>query len=215
MMQHKKIEGSVIEISERAIAKGERSRCEHANREEGLFRVLAAGESDPWFAIRVMTGCEQAVENVLQGYSIEALVPMRKGKTWERRGRKIEGRPMPVIHGYVLVRFMPDAFSMKAIASVDKVLGFLRAGEEAKRISHLEVRRFYQRAMAGEYDWKHNAPVFLRGEKVRITEGPFAGFHADVVTPNDGKRADTIVVSVQMFGAETPVTLPLALIEKL
>lgn len=215
MMQHRGLKGVAIEITERAIAKRDRAICDHANREDELYRVLAAGESDPWFAIRVMTGCEQAVEKDLQGYSIEALVPMRKGKTWERRGRKIEGRPMPVIHGYVLVRFMPDIYAMQAICSVDRVIGFLRAGEEPKRISHSEVKRFYQRAMAGEYDWKANAPTYVAGEKVRITDGPFEGHVAEVVTPNGNQKADLIVVTVEIFGTHTPVTLPLALIEKL
>lgn len=215
MMQHRALKGVAIEITERAIAKRERAICDHANREDELYRVLAAGESDPWFAIRVMTGCEQAVEKDLQAYSIEALVPMRKGKTWERRGRKIEGRPMPVIHGYVLVRFMPDIYAMQAICSVDRVIGFLRAGEEPKRISNSEVKRFYQRAMAGEYDWKANAPTYIAGEKVRITDGPFEGHLAEVVTPNGSQKADLIVVTVEIFGTQTPVTLPLALIEKL
>lgn len=215
MMQHRAIEGQVIEITQRAEAKRERAICDHANREGELHRVLSAGESAPWFAIRVMTGCEQAVENVLRNYSIEALVPMRKGKTWGRRGRKMEGRPMPVIHGYVLVRFMPDAYSMKAICSVDKVLGFLRAGEEAKRINHSEVKRFYQRAMAGEYDWKGSAPTFRKGEKVRIIDGPFEGNTTEIVTPNDHGKSDTVVVLVSMFGTDLPVTLPLAMIEKL
>lgn len=215
MMQHRAIEGQVIEITRRAEAKRERAICEHANREEELQRVLSAGESDPWFAIRVMAGCEQPVENVLRNYSIEALVPMRKGKTWERRGRKMEGRPMPVIHGYVLVRFMPDVCSMKAICSIDKVLGFLRAGEEAKRINHSEVKRFYQRAMAGEYDWKIAKVSFVAGEKVRITDGPFEGHIAEVVTPEGRKDGDLIVVTVEMFGTTLPVNLPLALVEKL
>lgn len=215
MMQHRAIEGRVIEITERALAKRERAICNHTSREDELYRVMAAGESDPWFAIRVMTGCEQAVEKDLQTYSIEALVPMRKGKTWERRGRKIEGRPMPVIHGYVLVRFMPDIYAMQAICSVDKVIGFLRAGEEPKRISHSEVKRFYQRAMAGEYDWKATKLTFAVGEKVRITDGPFQGHVAEVVTPEGRKDGDLIVVTVEMFGTQLPVNLPIALVEKL
>jgi len=215
MMQHRAMTGVAIEITQRAIAKRERSICEHANREYDLHRVISAGESDHWFAVRVMTGCEQAVENALKSYSIEALVPMRKGKTWERRGRKMEGRPMPVIHGYVLVRFMPDAHAMKAICSVDKVIGFLRAGEEAKRINHSEVKRFYQRAMAGEYDWKTTKLTFAAGEKVRIIDGPFKGHVAEVVTSEGRKDGDLIVVTVEMFGTQLPVNLPLALVEKL
>jgi transcriptional antiterminator NusG len=221
MMQHRNIEGSVIEITERAIAKRERAICDKANRESRFAAIRPAHDHLPWFVLRTMTGCEQAVENVLKENGIEALVPMRKGKTWERRGRKIEGRPMPVIHGYVLVRFMPDAFAFEAISTVDKVLGFLRMGEQAKPISHSEVKRFYQRAMAGEYDWKVNAPSFLRGEKVRIIDGPFEGHAATVVT-GEGRKgdvgksaADLIVVAVMIFGVETPVTLPLAMLEKL
>ncbi|WP_054156498.1 transcription termination/antitermination protein NusG [Rhizobium sp. AAP43] len=221
MMQHRHIEGQVIEITERAIAKRERAICEKANREDRFAAAISAADDSPWFAVRTMTGCEQTVEKVLQDHSIEALVPMRKGKTWRRQGRIVEGRSMPVIHGYVLVRFMPHPTAFEAISSIDKVLGFLRAGEEAKRISHYEVKRFYQRAVAGEYDWKGSQITYAVGEKVRITDGPFAGHIAEVVTRETRKgdvgkdAADLIVVNVEMFCAEHAVTLPLALIEKL
>jgi transcription termination/antitermination protein NusG len=215
MMQQRGIEGKVIEITERAIAKQERAICDKANRQDRFAAIRQATDNLPWFVVRTMTGCEQSVEKVLQDNAIEALVPMRKGKTWERRGRKMEGRPMPVIHGYVLVRFMPDAAAFEAVSSIDKVLGFLRMGEQAKPISHSEVKRFYQRAMAGEYDWKSTKLTYAAGERVRIIEGPFAGHIATVVTREERKDADLVVVTVEMFGTQLPVNLPLALIEKL
>lgn len=214
-MQHRTVEGVAIVISDRAIERRERAISDRLSRTDRFAAIAQAGESDPWFALRVMTGCEKAVEKALSDYSVEALVPMRKGKTWERRGRKIEGHPMPVVHGYVLVRFLPCVAAFDAIGSVDKVIGFLRAGEEAKRISHGEVDRFYRRAVAGEYDWKTVSAVSYRaGERVRITDGPFGGMVAEVVTPNSKGKGDVVVV-VDMLGGQVPVTIPLAMLEKL
>ncbi len=215
MMQHRAMDGVAIVISQKAIDRREKAIEANQMKADRFAACLQARESDPWFAVRVMTGFEKAVETALTEQAVEALVPMRKGKTWRRQGRIVEGRMMPVIHGYVLVRFMPDAHAFEAVSSLDNVIGFLRAGEQPKRISDGEVRRFHRRAIEGEYDW--SAPsglVVMAGDRVKMWDGPFEGLTAEVVTPNSKGKGDVVVI-VSILGGDVPVTVPLAMLEKL
>lgn len=215
MMQHRAMDGVAILITDKAIERRERAIEAAHVKADRFAQIRQAGESDPWFALRVMTGCEKAVESALVEKAVEALVPMRKGKTCERRGRKIEGRMMPVIHGYVLVRFMPDVRAFEVVSEVDKVIGFLRAGEQPKRISNGEVKRFHNRAVEGRYDWQTVSAIRLNaGDRVRMTDGPFEGLTAEVVTPNRKGQGDVVVI-VSILGGDVPVTVPLAMLEKL
>jgi len=214
-MQHRAMDGMAIVITDKAIERRDRAIEGFHARADRFAMIMQAGESDPWFALRVMTGFEKAVENALTERAVEALVPMRKGKSWERRGRKIEGKMMPVIHGYVLVRFSADIYAFETVSTVDKVIGFLRAGEQPKRISHSEVRHFHHRAVEGKYDWQAISEIRLNaGDKVRMTDGPFVGLTAEVVTPNRKGQGD-VVVMVSILGGDVPVTAPIAILEKL
>lgn len=215
MMQHRAVQGVAIVITDKAIERRERAIDGFHARADRFARIVQAGESDPWFALRVMTGCEKAVENALTERAVEALVPMRKGKSWVRRGRMVEGHIMPVIHGYVLVRFSPDVYAFETVSTVDKVIGFLRAGEQPKRISHGEVKCFHHRAVEGRYDWQAASAIRLNaGDRVLMTDGPFAGLTAEVVTPNRKGQGDVVVI-VSILGGDVPVTVPLAMVEKL
>lgn len=55
-------------------------------------------------------------------------------------------------------------------------------------------------------------PVVMRGEKVRLTAGPFASFSG--VAENDNDKQG-VRVSVEIFGRETPVFVPIADLENL
>ena len=79
MMQHRAMDGVAMVITDRAIERRERAIGSFHARADRFARIGQAGESDPWFALRVMTGCEKAVEKALTDRAVEALVPMRKG----------------------------------------------------------------------------------------------------------------------------------------
>ncbi|WP_244514675.1 transcription termination/antitermination protein NusG [Ensifer sp. LCM 4579] len=173
------------------------------------------GGKVPWFALRVWTGREKAVENALDAIGINSLVPMRKGPDLRRRHRLIEGAMMPVIHGYVLVQMMPRAEYLAGLQGIDHAIDVLGGCERPMRISDEEVSRFNALARDGVYDWERPVDLVLKaGERVLITAGPFGGLTATVVTPSKKGRGD-VVVSISFMGGEVPVTVPLALLKKL
>jgi len=83
MMQHDKFDGVPIGEArpERFEEKMRRIRADMLH----AATCNARGDS-PWFAVRVMSGREIAVKNDLEAAGIEALVPMRKGPEYRRRG---------------------------------------------------------------------------------------------------------------------------------
>jgi transcription termination/antitermination protein NusG len=218
IMQRNAFEGAPI-----AVYRGERfedrmRRITDGLLDEGALVTLncrISGGRAPWFALRVWTGREKAVENTLEEMGIRSLVPMRKGPDLRRRHRVIEGTMMPVIHGYVLVQMLPLADYLIGLQGLEHAIGVLGGCERPMHVSDEEVSRFNAQAGGGTYDFARPVDIVVSaGERVRLTAGPFANFNAVVVTPNRSGRGD-VVVSISILGGDVPVTVPLALLQKL
>lgn len=212
MMQHRTVEGV-------AIGTRSRMRFEDAEAEARLEMLEAAARithgDSPWFALRVMTGRESSVQEALEVLGITALVPQRKGPDLRRRHRVIPGSLQPVIYGYVLVQSDPSPRVLVAFKGVRDVIDILGGAEKPMRVTAEEISRFKAMAEAGAYDWEKPCGLVVKaGDRVRTTDGPFSGFVATVVTPSAKGRGD-VVISVDILGRETPVTVPLAILEKL
>ncbi|WP_203422907.1 transcription termination/antitermination NusG family protein [Sinorhizobium sp. BG8] len=174
---------------------------------------LACKADSPWFALRVWSGREEAVEKSLLEAGIEALVPMRKGREYRRRGRVIPAQMIPVMTGYVLVQCLRSEQAFLGLLGVEHVISVIGGCETPLPIHNEEVQRFKTKACEGAYDWEVPAGLFKRGMKVRIGQGPFAGITGEIVSCRDDGRGDA-VVEAQMFGAMTPLLVPLAILEK-
>lgn len=217
-MQHKGFLGSPIGYGSQERFEDRMRRINDGRlNEAALVAVncrINAGEV-PWFALRVWTGREKAVENALDAMGITSLVPMRKGPDLRRRGRVIGGTMTPVIHGYVLVQMLPVAEYLAGLQGVEHAIDVLGGCERPMRLSDQEVQRFNGLACSGAYDWERPVDLIVAiGEPVFIAAGPFSGQHAVVVTPNRKGRGD-VVVAIRFMGGEVPVTVPLALLRKL
>ncbi|WP_049777372.1 MULTISPECIES: transcription termination/antitermination protein NusG [Rhizobium/Agrobacterium group] len=181
---------------------------------------LALGRADcglvrRWFAVRVASGREKAVEKALDGYGIEALVPLRRIPE-RRRGRCVfPERWVPVIHGYVLVCLPVNGVILAGLLGVDGVSGVIGGYDNPKPILAKEVNVFKELAVCGAYDLDAPVDIILQvGERCRVVNGPFSGFAAEVISGGTRGRGD-VVVSVEILGAQVPVTMPLAMLGKL
>lgn len=212
MMQHRGLKGV-------AIATRSGSSFDHVEREARLELLERAariiGADSPWFALRVMTGRELAVQEALEVLGINSLVPMRKGPDLRRRHRVIPGSLQPVIYGYVLVQSHPLPDILVAFKGLDDVIGVLGGAEKPMRVTASEINRFKAMAEAGLYDWeKPCGLVVAAGDRVKMSAGPFEGWAGVVVTPNSKGKGDAVVM-INLMGGEIPMTVPLAILEKL
>lgn len=167
-----------------------------------------------WVCLRVMTGREKVVQKSLEALDIEVLVPMRKGKIHHRRGRVIPAADIPVLIGYALVRCVYSSTAMAGLKTVEHVIGILGGWETPVPISVEYVSKYKEKADAGAYDYERPGVILKRGERVRVTEGPFGGINGCVVTaPGDG--VGDAVIEIVLMGKSVPMLVPLANIERL
>jgi transcription termination/antitermination protein NusG len=152
---------------------------------------------------------EQAKSSGLEDQFSDILVPT-EDVVEIRRGRKIntERKFFP---GYVLVKMELTDEAYHLIKNTPKVTGFLGQGNKPHPVSEKEVQRIVGAIEEGVERPKPTIRFDL-GEKIRVTDGPFASFDG-VVESVDEERA-RLRVSVSIFGRATPVDLEYTQVEK-
>ena len=127
-----------------------------------------------------------------------------------RRGRKVNSE-RKYFPGYVLVKMELTDEAYHLIKNTPKVTGFLGQGNKPMPVSEKEVQRIVGAIEEGVERPKPTIRFDI-GEKVRVTDGPFASFDGAVESV-DEERA-RLRVSVSIFGRATPVDLEYTQVEK-
>ena len=152
---------------------------------------------------------DQAKQHNLEDAFSEILVPT-EDVIEIRRGRKINAE-RKFFPGYVLVKMNLSDEAFHLIKNTPKVTGFLGSGSKPMPVSEKEVQRIVGAIEEGVERPKPTIRFDL-GEKVKVTDGPFASFDG-VVESVDEDRA-RLRVSVSIFGRATPVDLEYGQVEK-
>mgnify|MGYP002475705663 FL=1 len=162
------------------------------------------------FEKRVAEQIRTAVEeNELQDQIEEVLVPTEEVLEI-RRGKKVttERRFMP---GYVLVRMEMSDEGYHLINSINRVTGFLGPQGRPMPMRDAEVNGILNRVEEGQ-EAPRSLISFDVGENVNVTDGPFEGFSGQVEDVDD--EAQSLKVSVSIFGRATPVELKFTQVTK-
>ncbi len=172
-----------------------------------------------WYIVHAYSNFENKVAASIREYAAqrglldkfeEILVPTEQ-VIEVRRGRKVntERKFFP---GYVLVKcdLTDDVYHL--IKNTAKVTGFLGADNKPMAISEAEADRIKGQVAEGVEHPKASI-IFEIGEKVRVTDGPFASFEGLVEEVDEGRSR--VKVAVSIFGRATPVELEFGQVEKL
>ncbi|MCZ7501247.1 transcription termination/antitermination protein NusG [Agrobacterium sp. ST15.13.015] len=216
MMQHK-FEDICGYVSPKGLAKLDRIAQEAArvaHERESASKERAHGVSDSrWIIARVDYGREKAVENAMIEAGIEACVIMRMGPERKRHRRRLPAIKMPVFNGLLFVFCVPDNHALRGILSFDYVKSIVMGGDKAIRLSCETVNEFKELAESGAYDYGRRSDAIKKGDKVRITSGPFVGYEVSVDAFGEAGQGD-VVVTIVIFGRPTVFNMPLAMLEK-
>lgn len=222
-MQHKRgtffqFDGKEVEIRDYALLKmGNARRAQEIRIDQIGMASKRIADDYPelagWFCLKIMGTREFAVEEALKKAGVEALVPAAKGEEIRRRRRVVEAPLVPVLRGYVLVRCVPSAAAMAGLRRFERVLDIVGTAEKPFRVPEKFVSKFISKVEDGAYDHRPPSPTEYRlGERVKVVDGPFASFPAEVVSQDmEGNR---LTVEVEIFGRPTPVDLDVAQVEK-
>lgn len=172
-----------------------------------------------WFVVHTYAGYEnkvkQNLEARIQSMNMEeeifdVVIPTEE--VIEYKGMKKTTAQRKAFPGYLLVRLYLDDDSWYVVRNTPGVTGFVGSGAKPTPLSRREVESILQVKPEDQRKAKPRLE-FEEGEAVRVIEGPFADFTAQISEINiDQSR---LKVLVNIFGRETPVELSFGQVAKL
>jgi transcriptional antiterminator NusG len=193
-----------------------------------------------WYVLRAISGQEKKVktyiENELARQGLSDSVPqilIPTEKIYEiRKGKKVI-REKNLIPGYIIVEADLAGEVSHILTSTPSVIGFLQANNEEVEItkveggkvkktkvivkkpvpiSQSEVNRILGKVDESAAIEEFASVNFIKGETVRVIDGPFATFEGTVEEIHENSKK--LSVMVKIFGRNTPLELNYSQVEK-
>ena len=171
-----------------------------------------------WYSVQVWSGMEEKIKNEVEKALNEKGFGDRVEKYFVPPVKEIEVIFSP--EKQVFEKFHSGYFLMLAemndemrdvIKNIEGVLEIV-GGDKLYYFRNEEVEKLISQLVVEEIKPKPRYQ-FMQGDRVRITDGPFANFIGivDEVKPDKGK----VRVLVSIFGRETPVEIEFAYLQKI
>lgn len=181
--------------------------------------AVARKDNRNWFVVHTYSGYENKVKANLerrihsmgmQDKIFRVLVPMEDEVEFKDGKRKIT--PKKVFPGYVLVEMIMDDQSWYVVRNTQGVTGFVGSpgpGEKPVPLQEKEVKTILKQMGIEAPKLKID---FKRGDRVKVTSGPFFDFTGivDEIAP----EKERLRALISIFGRETPVELEFFQVEK-
>lgn len=113
--------------------------------------------------------------------------------------------------GYVLVEACLTAEVASSLRFMPNVLGFLGGMSSPSPVRQADVNRLLGNVEDSELENIVDVPYEV-GESVKVTDGPFSGFHGVIEEVNTEKHK--LKVMVMIFGRQNPLTLSFMQVSK-
>ncbi len=174
-----------------------------------------SGEERGWYVLHCYSGYEHKVKHNLelriesmgmQDYIYQVVIPTIE--EIEIKGGKRRNVERCLYPGYIMVQMNMTDDSWYVVRNTPGVTGFVGGGNRPTPLRSDAVQGILRKMEAAAPQVR---ATFKLGQKVRITEGPFADF-IGVVDDIDEARAKVRVL-VSFFGRETPVELDFLQVE--
>ncbi len=171
-----------------------------------------------WYAIRTYTGSEAKVKAYIEdemkrrdlsGRVPEVVIPNEK--VYEVREGKKRTKTKSFLPGYILIEAALDKKLIDLILSIPGVISFVGPTKtQPTALQPDEMRR-----ILGKVEEKRGIESpeirYHMGQPVKVIDGPFSGFGAQIREINEDKQK--LKVEVSIFGRKTPVELDYAQVE--
>ncbi|MBU1821450.1 MAG: transcription termination/antitermination protein NusG [Bacteroidetes bacterium] len=177
-----------------------------------------------WYVLRAVSGQEKKIKTYIENelarqnlseYVPEVLIPTEK--IYEMRNGKKRVREKNFFPGYIIISAdLSKGEVHHLITSMPGVIGFLGNSEGTSKVPvplrQSEINRILGRVDEAAQEEETPSMSFLKGESVKVVDGPFSGFIGTVEEVFDEKKKLNVVVKI--FGRSTPVELSYAQVEK-
>ena len=172
-----------------------------------------------WYIVHAYSNFERKVAEAIKERAkaagleslIEDVVVPSEEVVEVRRGRKVP-TDRKLLPSYVLVKMEMTDAGFVLIKNTPKVTGFLGSDNKAIPISDDEAARILSQVKEGVERPKPTI-TFEVGEKVRVSDGPFASFEGHVEEVDEERSR--VKVNVSIFSRLTKVELEFHQVEKM
>ena len=179
-------------------------------------------ENMKWYVLRVMGGkerktvtfLEKEIERLeMQDFVAQILVPTEKIYQI-RKGKKVS-KERNFFPGYVLVEANLVGEVPHVLKNVTNVLGFLGAtkGGVPVPMRKSEINRILGKVDEMALTDENISIPFLVGETVKVIDGPFNSFNAEIEGIDEQKKK--LKLMVKIFGRKTPLEMNFMQVEKI
>ncbi|WP_077196151.1 transcription termination/antitermination protein NusG [Prevotella ihumii] len=172
-----------------------------------------------WYVLRAISGKEAKVKEYIDAELrqnaklaervFEVLLPTESHASL-RNGKRIVTEKLS-LPGYVLVQANMNSEIASALRFMPNVLGFLGGMAEPTPVRQAEVNRLLGNVEETVIDDVQDIPYEV-GESVKVTDGPFSGFHGIIEEVNAEKHK--LKVMVMIFGRQNPLELSFMQVSK-
>ena len=179
-------------------------------------------ENMKWYVLRVMGGkenktvtfIEKEIDRLkLQEFVAQILVPTEK--VYQIRNGKKVSKERNFFPGYVLVEANLVGEVPHILKNVTNVLGFLGAtkGGVPVPMRKSEINRILGKVDEMALTDESVSIPFVVGETVKVIDGPFNSFNAEIEGIDEQKKK--LKLMVKIFGRKTPLELNFMQVEKI
>lgn len=142
---------------------------------------------EAWHVIQCKARQEERAVQQLENQQLEVFYPSIDVERI-RAGRR-QSRREALFPGYLFVRFDPQFFSLTTLQSTRGVARLIRLGGKPACVADALIAQLRERCSLSLGHPQLYAQTPSRGDPVRITAGPFAGFDALFAEVDGDKRA--------------------------
>ena len=168
-----------------------------------------------WYVLRAISGKENKVKEYIESalvtsslfreYVSQVLIPTEKVVTLKNGKRTIKERNL--LPGYVLVECNLTDECYPLLRNIPNVLGFLsdmKNSRIAAPVSQAEINKIMGSVESAEEELQAEE-MYLVGERVKVTDGPFNGFNGVISEVMQDKHKLKVIVTI--FDRQTPLEL--------
>ncbi len=178
-------------------------------------------EGKRWYSLRVISNKERKIKERIEleiqrsGWTdviTQVIVPSEK--VYKFRGGKKVIIDRNILPGYILIEAEAGRFSgemIRTIAGIPNVINFL-GGDNPTPMRDSEANRMLGKADESQEIGEELLEPFLKGESVKIIDGPFKDFIGDIEEIYEDKKKLKVIVKI--FGRGTEVELNFIQVEK-
>ena len=175
-----------------------------------------------WYVLRVMGGKEKKtklfVEKEIDRLNLnefvsQILIPTEK--VYQIKNGKKVSREKNFFPGYLLVEANLTGEVPHIIKGVQNVMGFLGAtkGGDPVPMRDAEINKILGRVDEMALTDENVSIPFISGETVKVIDGPFNSFNAEIESIDEQKKKLKLIVKI--FGRKTPLELNFMQVEKI